>query len=92
MAKEGVGVTMTGRWVGWMGWRVRVGSPGARVSIKTGSVTVGCWVGTIITCPSVIATRIAPRIMMLDAMADRKPIEISFRLFMIGLKTPHSMD
>jgi hypothetical protein len=57
-------------------------SPGIRVCTIAGSVLVGSIVGTLKAIPSVIATRIAPMMITVEAIAERNPRETSFRLFM----------
>ncbi len=79
----GVNVTITRR--GRVGLADRVGAivPGKAVfSTITGIARVGSTVGLLKAMPSVIAARIAPRMMTVEAMADRKPSETSFKFFM----------
>src|SRR5512146_131127 len=78
----GVIVTITGCCGVGLGVRVGAMVPGKTVSSMTGNGRVGSTVGMLRAMPSVIATRIAPRMMTVEAIADNKPSETSFRLFM----------
>lgn len=85
-------MTTTGR--AWVGLPTGEGviTPGIRVSSKTGNGYVGSTVGTLKAMPSVIATRRAPMMMTVEAMADRKPSETSFRFFIKRQVLAHSSD
>src|SRR5512142_1276319 len=88
----GVFVTTTGRpWVGLTTF-VGVDTPGSKVCTMDGNVFVGSIVGTLKAMPSVIATRIAPMMMTVEAMADRNPRETSLKLFMQRQARAHSLD
>ncbi len=86
----GVSVTITAR--AWVGLAECVGAmvPGKTVGSLTGTGRVGWIVGMLRAIPSVIATRIAPRMMIVEAIADSKPSETSFRLFMQRQPLAHS--